>query len=663
MIQIILFCLSLFRLTSAQAGSEDELFASVGVGSASIRGFSWTYDIEHPDLTDPVGKIYWVLTDDGVSMTSDDVRALNNPVNGDTGCGGQTVQEDEAIHQERLDCSLTAGTTYRFWVVVDYDGDGTQQVMVTPGGVPIQPQEDQDCDGFWSSCDVNCIQTYTITQYPTGDGAGCEIGDEEEQTCSPGTDDCPLSGSYDVLNPTTDGFDIAFTPDGSANTAGGMWYWMLTPTGASPTGDEIKSSSGGLCGGSYAITTLDESTQTVDCKPTGPQTYDVWVAEDPNGDGSTPFVLTPLQTVDIPGPLPLAHIFAHTPTDTGYKMSYDVDNPNPAGTFYYLTQPTGSPAPSASDVRSATQPCGGSYTTDDGGAMRTVDVNCPLTPGTDYELWAVVDSDSAGADASFANDGLPFSFTYTGTPTTQAPVTTTALPATTSAVTSTSAQAQTTSAGTTSAPVTTTVAPGPAAANYMLVAMGRYCEEDSAEEMLTGIRDVIQLPNVAVGTTSGTQSDIARCAAQVQANRNANGGCSTLFHTGGPSGICACVRMGYVCDEDESEIGQSIFQVCLGATCPYGGIMMGVIDLKKAHPYEQQLRLEQAQQQQSQNVETESSGSGFQLYGVPVLYYCLAMVLGVLSGVCVFYMACNQRRPKADFNEDFYHIALDTQQE
>lgn len=638
MIQILFLFLSLLRLTSAQAQGEDELFASVGVGSASIRGFSWTYDIENPDLTDPVGKIYWVLTNDGVSLTAADIRAeaggSNSQVlNSDpTNCAGSTTQEDEAIHQERMDCAMTAGTTYRFWVAVDYNGDGTQEVNVTPGGVPIQPQEDRDCDGFWSSCDANCIQTYTITQYPTGDGAGCEIGDEEERDCSPGTDDCPpatVSGEYDVANPTSDGFDILFTPDDTANTAAGKWYWMVTPTGATPTAQEVADSNGGLCGGSFSITSTAQVTETVDCKsPAG--TYDVWVSEDPQGDGN-PVLITPMKTVDIPGAAPVAHLFAHTQTPTGYKMSYDIDNPNPAGKYYFLTQPSGSPTPSAGDVMGAPAPCGGSYATDDSGAMKTVDVPCPLTPG-DYEVWAVVDSDSAGGDVSFANDGVAFTFTLAAPGATNEP---TVVPV----------------------PVTSPVpAPAPATMGYRVIAGGSYCETDQANTFQT--LDVIQLPNVMVTTPTGAiVSDIVQCAANVQANRNLNGGCSTIFHSGGPTGICACVRLGYMCDEDESEAGQSIFQLCPVNNCAQ---MIGVIDLQKVHAG-QQLML---QAPHSAQTETPSSGNkGFELYGVPVLYYFLAMLCGVISGMAVYYIVCGTRRKQEDITEDFYHIALDTQEQ
>ena len=89
-----------------------DLFASVGVGSASIRGFSWTYDIRNPDLTDPPGNIYWVLTDDGVSMTVEDILNGNDPTQ--PGCFGQDVQRDADIHEQRMDCSLTAGVLYFF---------------------------------------------------------------------------------------------------------------------------------------------------------------------------------------------------------------------------------------------------------------------------------------------------------------------------------------------------------------------------------------------------------------------------------------------------------------------------------------------------------------------------------------------------------------------
>ena len=34
--------------------------------------------------------------------------------------------------------------------------------------------------------------------------------------------------------------------------------------------------------------------------------------------------------------MPLATIFAHSPSDTGYRLSYDVDNPVATGTVIYV---------------------------------------------------------------------------------------------------------------------------------------------------------------------------------------------------------------------------------------------------------------------------------------------------------------------------------------
>jgi len=711
--------------SSVLAGDGGDLFASVGVGSASIRGFSWTYDIRNPDLTDPPGNIYWVLTDDGVSMTVEDILAGNNPTQ--PGCFGQDVQRDADIHEQRMDCSLTPGVVYRFWVAVDYDGDGSAAVDCTSGGVPVIPQEDKDCDGVWSTCDADCIQTYTITQYPSGDGAGCEIGDEEERACAPGTDLCPLGGSYDVYNPTPQGFDLQFDPDPTSNTAGGRWYYIVTPQGATPTDDEIKNGNGGLCGGSYDITDANNpDVQSIACQ-LAPDTYDVWVAQDPNGDG-TATTLQPLKTVTIPQQLPIGNLFAHSPTPTGHQISYDIDYPRTTGKFYWKTLPLGAPNPTAAEIRDCPDNvCCGSEQQTDPSPLTTIQAPCPLTPG-DYVVWGEVDTDGAGTDATIVNSGVPFQFTYTvithspttARPTSQ-PTTTTTTTTTSAAATTTSAAATTTSASSSGAPQTTPsttttttttqapITPAPATPQpatpqpvtttteiiltctlpaaqigysfssailssctsaactspyvsgvvcatgyqgsaisvlpcsstssvatltgcvksitppgmlgaYRVIYPGEECENDQIGSGMTAhIHDTILLPNVRFGYGS----DVARCAGYVAQNRAQNLGCSTLFHTGGATGECRCVRLGYICDRDESEYGRSIFRLCLSTESCAMPVMI---------PPDVVLNKPRGDTGDGMPAHAEESSNSFTTE--TYLWIALAVVSGVFVGVC-----------------------------
>lgn len=715
-------------LISSVFASNTDLFASVGVGSASIRGFAWTYDIRNPDLVDPPGNIYWVLTDDGVSMTVEDIMAGNNPTQ--PGCFGQDVQRDANIHEQRMDCSLTAGVVYRFWVAVDYDGDGTEAVDCTSGGVPVIPQEDKDCDGVWSTCDADCIQTYTITQYPSGDGAGCEIGDEEERTCAPGTDLCPLSGSYDVYNPTPQGFDLQFDPDPTSNTAGGRWYYIVTPVGATPTDDEIKNGNGGLCGGSYDITDANNpDVQSIACQ-LAPDTYDVWVAQDATGDGNANTIV-PLKTVTIPQQLPIGNLFAHTPTADGHQISYDIDYPRTTGKFYWKTLPLGSPNPTAAEIRDCPDNvCCGSEDQTDPSPLTTIQAPCPLTPG-DYVVWGEVDTDGAGADATIVNSGVPFQFTYTvithsptsSRPTNMPTTTTTTVTTTTSAAATTTSSAST--SGGTPAPTTTSAAPVttpiptttspiatpnpvttqpatpqpitttteiiltctlPAAqlgysfsgaslssctsaactspyvsgvvcatgyqgsvisvlpcsstssvatltgcvaspnppgmlGAYRVIYPGEECENDQIGSGMTAhIHDTILLPNVRLGYGS----NVAQCAGYVAQNRAQNLGCSTLFHTGGATGECRCVRLGYICDRDESEFGRSIFRLCLSTeTCAMPVMIPPDVVLNKP-------RGDTGDGMPAHIAEEDSHSFTTATY----LLVALAVVSGVVVGVC-----------------------------
>lgn len=703
------FFLSL--LFSIALGADGDLFASVGVGSASIRGFSWTYDIRNPDLIDPPGNIYWVLTDDNVAMTVEDIMAGNNPTQ--PGCFGSDVQRDADIHEQRMDCTLTPGVVYRFWVAVDYDGNGTEAVDCTSGGVPVIPQEDKDCDGIWSTCDADCIQTYTITQYPSGDGAGCEIGDEEERTCAPGTDLCPLGGAYDVYNPTPQGFDLEFDPDPSSNTAGGMWYYIVTPQGATPTPDEIKNGNGGLCGGNYAITDANNpDVQSIACQ-LAPDTYDVWVAQDPSGTGN-PTTLSPTKTITIPQQLPIGNLFAHSPTPDGHQISYDIDYPRTTGKFYWKTLPLGSPNPTAAEIRDCpTNVCCGSTQQVDPSPLTTIQAACPLTPG-DYVVWGEVDTDGNGADATIVNSGVPFQFTYTvithspttarptnmpttttETPTTPPdngngggvtatpapPITTTPAPVTPAPVTPQpvtpqpitttteiiltctlpAAQIGYSFSGATLSSCTSAVCTSPfvsgivCAAGYQgsvvsvlpctstssiatltgcvaapnppgmlgafrVIYPGEECENDQLGEGMTAhIHDTILLPNVRLGYGS----DVARCAGYVAQNRRQNLGCSTLFHTGGATGECRCVRLGYVCDRDESEYGRSIFRLCLSTeTCAMPVMIAPDLALNKPR----------GDTGDGMPAHAEESSNSFTT--VTYLWIVLAVLTGIFVGVC-----------------------------
>merc|ERR1719461_1543059 len=428
-----------------------------------------------------------------------------------------------------------------------------------------------------------------------------------------------IAAQYDVANPTPDGFDLSLTPDPSAAIPGGKFYYMVTPTGATPTADEVQAGSGGLCGGSFDITTTAADVQAIDC-PLDADTYDVWVAEDPTGAG-TPQLVSPMKQITIPPRLPIGNLYAHSPTATGFKLSYDIDNPTVNGNFYYKLYPTGSPTPTATDVRTCTTCCGAVVQTDPA-PMTTIDVPCTLTPGTTYDVWGEVDTDKLGSDASLANSGVAFTFTYNGA-TTATPVVTTAAPVTT-------ANTVAPETGTTAAPVTTHGAIG----SYKVLYAGQYCETDEiAFGTLT--QDMITLPSVR--TTTGT-SDIAACAGYVAQNRATNGGCSTLFHTGGPSGICKCVRLGYVCDRDESEVGQSIFQLCLTTQSCAQVVIWPDAVLEKPESKGDTGTLPQ------ETTTTEE---------FPYVYMILAVFLGIATGAGAYYCRCKSRR------DDVYHIALE----
>lgn len=58
-------------------------------------------------------------------------RSGTSPLNDYEGCTGEATQEDTAIHVVPFDCPLEEATIYLFWVVADYDGNGSFFVPLT----------------------------------------------------------------------------------------------------------------------------------------------------------------------------------------------------------------------------------------------------------------------------------------------------------------------------------------------------------------------------------------------------------------------------------------------------------------------------------------------------------------------------------------------------
>jgi len=556
------FLLLTFFSYAAFGGSEStNLECNIGVGTAASTGFKWTYDLTNPDVDDEPGKIYWAITEATQTLSVEEI--MNPPAAKlfDASCQGSTIQKDEEIHEQELLCPLNVGpppTDYLFWVAVDYNGDGTSAQDATDGGHAITPEPDVDCDGVWSTCDANCQQEYTVTDWPSGNGAGCTIIMGQTKTCAPGTDDCPMSGDYQVSNPTENGFDLTTTsPDGIPGTS--MWYWMVVPVGATPTNDEVKNMDGGLCGGSFIAQSQNpEGPQTVDCNlPT--DTYEVVMAEDVSGDGSTIIIGTPQEYIS-PTKIPEGDLTVHSPNldTTSFVVTYAVSNPSPTGNLYYVAVPSGAAQPAMSDIVAQTGVtgglCYGSVKQGDGTLESTTSTCLGVAAGQTYDVYGVTDFDGSGGSAKYTNAGVAQPITF--------PATTTS---TTSTSTSTTSSSTATPGTSSSSTTSSTTAKPNANAGYTVMYPGQYCEADELLEEM-GMFDIINLLNVRTQSSTGAyMSDVQACANNVKTNRASNQGCSTLFHTGGAAGICQCLRLGYVCDRDESETGVSIYELTPGS--------------------------------------------------------------------------------------------------
>lgn len=53
------------------------------------------------------------------------------------GISGSMEQTDEITHEKSEYVNLIKGVVYRFWAVVDEDGNGKNEALVTPNGIEI----------------------------------------------------------------------------------------------------------------------------------------------------------------------------------------------------------------------------------------------------------------------------------------------------------------------------------------------------------------------------------------------------------------------------------------------------------------------------------------------------------------------------------------------
>lgn len=434
MLSQILIIYSFLRTIHGQ--DANTMSVTAGVGSASKSGFDWMYKMTNPDLGAPAGHVYWMLTaDEGntMSLTPADVQGCVGALNGlsdkpcvdpENCCCGEAEQVDEGIHESALKCPMDVHSTYRFWVMADRDGALSSPTFVEEHGTVVIPLEDQDCEGVWSTCNSDCQREYTLIKFAQGDGATCTVADGDVENCAPGDDYDPVTGTgcrstgvYDAVNPTYTGFTLLTTADETTDLAlNPRWYWLVTPEGADDMidADIVTNGNGGLCGGDFAITTLEQHSDFIECALEPEKTYDVWVAEDMDNNGKS-VLIDPKRQISLPARPPVAGFFAHTPAEDGFQLSYDIDHPNPNGQFCYKTVISGSPAPSTTEI-TAGGDCSQCLATPDPSTLTTITAPCPLERGQTYDVYGTVDSDGAGTDMSMANNGDPQTFYFAEVP-------------------------------------------------------------------------------------------------------------------------------------------------------------------------------------------------------------------------------------------------------
>jgi len=701
----------LLSLLIISAFGNEPLDCKVGVETATTTGFLWSYHVIHPDLgpdgADPAlpGKVYWVLTLDGVPELSDDDVIAGKSAVGPT-CKGQATQVDSEIHEEDMKCTLQAGTVYRFWVVADYDGLGKQAVKQNEA---IEPEPDVNCSGHWEECGEDCTERFLIDEWNSGNGATCVFGMFETRACTGGqcpTTGAPLTaapiqitpaptpatqapavapvtgapstlapitampttpaptagGAFTAAKPTTTGFELTTTFADAPGDGSGMYYWIvLDQAAADPTASNIVSGAApAICGDSSAITSKSAVTGTKSCTMTPGSQYKVCVALK-NTPTATPFKINTCQPLSIPAASPTPHLVVHAPvlTTTPLTFTVDIRNSNPSGMFYYTVTPQNSNYNPQSltkeqGIRAASAPsnplrpwattipagCHGRRQQTSSTLMQTIPTaTCILTkPGT-YQLCGETDTDSNGANAKYVCvpltviDSSPDPPVVPAGPTPAGPTQPAKQPA--------------------KQPTTS----GNGAGYADLLFPGYYCESDeeveageneAAEtemerpEAGEGMAGEVELPeeeeerNAIVGSIIylAPAATAAICANNVATNRANNLGCSTLFYGGGLLQTCACVRLGYLCDKEESEVYSAIYELTYDPNqddfAPNTGL------LKSGNPL---------------------AGKGVlatTFLSIPVVYW-IASLCGCLS---VFACVCLFSRRKHETGQN-YHIRLD----
>jgi len=463
------------------------------------------------------------------------------------------------------------------------------------------------------------------------------------------------SGTFSLQLPTTGGFDLTTTfPDTPISGAQqGTYYWVvLNQNDPDPSADQIVSGADpAICGDSAPVTSNGPSPNSLQCTMTPGSNMKVCVALK-NTPSATAQKINECQSLQIPSAVPTPELVVHNPitTDRSLIFTYDILNPNPAGMFYYTVTPRDAPFGNGiskeEGIRRASDPssplqvwiqipqgCSGRTQQTSSTLMQTITTtNCIVTQAGNYDLCGETDTDSNGANSVVIC--VPFTIIDAAIPS-QPPV------------------------------VQPNPGPGPSppnppsppsgAAYADLLFPEAYCESDEEMELENEMQGAgtsqnsqsgeteVELPeeeeekNALIGSIIylAPVATAQGCAANVAANRALNLGCSTLFYGGGLLQTCACVRLGYLCDKEESDVHSAIYELTYDPTqddlYPNGAAVPAGYepDLKSANPL-----------------------TSTTVLGLPALYW-IAALLGCIS---VFTCACLCARKQS---QDNYHVRLD----
>jgi len=123
----------LIFLSNARRELRDSLDISISIYSSTLDGLRFTYQDRHSFAGQAwSGKVYWVVTEDPLELTCQEIRAYTGAL--DEHCFGYNNKTDAKVYHVTLKCGFIPMDRYYLFIATDSDGKGGHCVNYIPHG-------------------------------------------------------------------------------------------------------------------------------------------------------------------------------------------------------------------------------------------------------------------------------------------------------------------------------------------------------------------------------------------------------------------------------------------------------------------------------------------------------------------------------------------------